>query len=34
MLKRQHPDAATLRRELVSSKLMHRERSSYWRAEN
>lgn len=33
LLKRHHPDAATLRRELVSSKLMQREQSVYWLTE-
>jgi hypothetical protein len=29
---RHHPDFATLRRELVGARLMHRERGVYWRA--
>jgi len=31
LIKRHHPDAATLRRELVGCGLLHRERSVYWR---
>jgi DNA-binding transcriptional ArsR family regulator len=30
-IKRSHPDAATLRRELIASKLMQRENGIYWR---
>lgn len=31
VIKRYHPDSATLRRELVGSKLMQRENGVYWR---
>lgn len=31
IIKRYHPDTATLRRELVGSKLMQRENGIYWR---
>jgi len=31
IIKRHHPDASTLRRELVASKLMQREHRIYWR---
>ena len=31
IIKRYHPDTATLRRELIASKLMQRENSVYWR---
>ncbi len=31
IIKRHHPDAATLRRELVGAKLMQRDRGVYWR---
>jgi hypothetical protein len=31
IIKRYHPDAATLRRELVGNKLMQRENGIYWR---
>ncbi len=31
LIKRHHPDAATLRRELVGCGLLQRERSVYWR---
>ena len=31
IIKRHHPDTATLRRELVGSKLMRRENGVYWR---
>ena len=31
IIKRYHPDSATLRRELVGSKLMQRENGVYWR---
>jgi hypothetical protein len=31
ILKRYHPDTATLRRELIGSKLMQREHGIYWR---
>lgn len=31
ILKRYHPDCATLRRELIASQLMQRENGVYWR---
>lgn len=31
LIKRYHPDCATLRRELIGSQLMHRENGVYWR---
>lgn len=31
IIKRYHPDCATLRRELIACKLMHRENGVYWR---
>ncbi|MBW4450536.1 MAG: DUF2087 domain-containing protein [Spirirestis rafaelensis WJT71-NPBG6] len=31
ILKRYHPDCATLRRELIGYQLMQRENSVYWR---
>jgi hypothetical protein len=31
LLRRHHPDTATLRRELVGAGLLRRERSVYWR---
>ena len=31
IIKRHHPDAATLRREFIASKLMQRENGVYWR---
>ncbi|MBD1837064.1 metalloregulator ArsR/SmtB family transcription factor [Coleofasciculus sp. FACHB-64] len=31
IIKRHHPDCATLRRELIASKLMQRENGVYWR---
>lgn len=31
IIKRYHPDAATLRRELIANKLMQREKGVYWR---
>ncbi|MBD1898019.1 metalloregulator ArsR/SmtB family transcription factor [Coleofasciculus sp. FACHB-129] len=33
IIKRHHPDCATLRRELIASKLMRRENGVYWRLE-
>ncbi|MBD1877526.1 metalloregulator ArsR/SmtB family transcription factor [Coleofasciculus sp. FACHB-T130] len=33
IIKRHHPDSATLRRELIASKLMQRENGVYWRLE-
>ncbi len=33
IIKRYHPDTATLRRELVGEKLMARERGAYWRTQ-
>ncbi len=33
LLKRYHPDAATLRRELIGYRLLAREHGTYWRAE-
>ncbi|MEW6045642.1 MAG: metalloregulator ArsR/SmtB family transcription factor [Bacillota bacterium] len=33
IIKRYHPDFATLRRELIMSRLMQRERGLYWRTE-
>ena len=33
IIKRHHPDSATLRRELVGARLMQRENSVYWRVE-
>jgi hypothetical protein len=33
LLKRYHPDAATLRRELIGYKLLGREHGAYWRIE-
>lgn len=33
VIKRHHADTATLRRELIASKLMRRERGSYWRVD-
>lgn len=34
LLARFHPDTASLRRELIGSKLMHRAKGVYWRAES
>ena len=31
IIKRYHADTATLRRELIGNKLMHRENGIYWR---
>jgi hypothetical protein len=31
VIKRYHPDTATLRRELIGNKLMQRENGIYWR---
>lgn len=31
MLKRYHPDTATLRREFIANQLMQRENGMYWR---
>ncbi|MCG8353618.1 MAG: DUF2087 domain-containing protein, partial [Chloroflexales bacterium] len=31
IIKRHHPDTATLRRELIANKLMQREGGVYWR---
>jgi hypothetical protein len=31
IIKRYHPDTATLRRELIGNKLMQRENGVYWR---
>lgn len=31
IIKKHHPDSATLRRELIGSRLMARERDTYWR---
>jgi hypothetical protein len=31
IIKRSHPDTATLRRELIGNHLMQREAGSYWR---
>jgi hypothetical protein len=33
IIKRVHPDSATLRREMVGEKLMARERGVYWRTQ-
>jgi hypothetical protein len=31
IIKRHHPDCATLRRELIGARLMQREKGTYWR---
>jgi hypothetical protein len=33
MIKRHHPDTATLRREFIMTRMMERKKGVYWRTE-